>query len=318
MPEEYIDMEQEYLQNEKSRRIEYRYYEMPVNSYVLPLLGERWITNYGRDSLRFHNYLEIGYCYYGKGSIVTEDQSLEYEDDTFTVIPKNYIHRTRSNPERIEKWEYLFVDMDGFFDELYQGEHAAIADLLKDKIEKKVQVCAAAENPEAASVIRFTLDEARNRKRFYKESMKGCLQTLLVMLARTAASEETAGEEEKGKRENRLGVVLEYISTHYSENICIADLADMCHVSETHLRRMFQDVMNISPLEYINLVRIQAACHELQKTDKPIDKIRAEVGFETASTFNRNFKKLVNMSPNEWRAKKQKKANYQISIYKGW
>lgn len=312
-------MEQENLQNEKSRKVEYRYYEMPVNSYVLPLLGERWTTNYGRDSLHFHNYLEIGYCYYGKGSIVTEDQSWEYENDTFTVIPKNYIHRTRSNPERVEKWEYLFVDMDGFFDELYQNDHAAIADLMKENIEKKVQVCAAEENPEAASVIRFTLDEARNRKKFYKESMKGCLQTLLVMIARNAASEtEAAVETEKGKRENRLGVVLEYISTHYSENICISDLAELCHVSETHLRRLFQEVMNISPLEYINLVRIQAACHELQKTDKPVDKIREEVGFETASTFNRNFKKLVNMSPNEWRAKKQKKANYHISIYKGW
>ena len=63
---------------------------------------------------------------------------------------------------------------------------------------------------------------------------------------------------------------------------------------------------------------VTSACHELQKTDKPVDKIREEVGFETASTFNRNFKKLVNMSPNEWRAKKQKKANYHISIYKGW
>lgn len=312
-------MEREKLQNGKSRKVEYRYYEMPVNSYVLPLLGERWVTNYGRDSLHFHNYLEIGYCYYGKGSIVTEDRSWEYESDTFTVIPKNYIHRTRSNPERVEKWEYLFVDMDGFFDELYQNEQAAIAGLLKENIEKKVQVCTVGENPEAASVIRFTLDEARNRKKFYKESMKGCLQTLLVMLARSAASEEKASAEtEKGMRENRLGVVLEYISTHYSENICISDLAELCYVSETHLRRLFQEVMNISPLEYINLVRIQAACHELQKTDKPVDKIRSEVGFETASTFNRNFRKLVNMSPNEWRAKKQQKANYHISIYKGW
>lgn len=312
-------MGQENLKNERSRKIEYRYYEMPANSYVLPLLGERWITNYGRDSLHFHNYLEIGYCYYGNGSIVTEGQSWKYENDTFTVIPKNYIHRTRSNPERIEKWEYLFVDMDGLFNELYQSEHAAIAGLLKEKIEKEVQVCTAGESPEAASVIRLTLEEARNRKKFYKESMKGCLQLLLVMLARNADFEEEASDDaERGKKENRLGVVLEYISTHYSQNICISTLAELSHVSETHLRRLFQKVMNISPLEYINLVRIQAACHELQKTDKPVDKIREEVGFETASTFNRNFKKLVNMSPNEWRKRKQKTANYHIAIYKGY
>lgn len=309
-------MDQEKLRKEKSKKVEYRYYEMPVNSFVLPLLGERWITNYGKDSLHFHNYLEIGYCYYGKGRIVTEDQNYEYEDDTFTVIPKNYIHRTESNPERIEKWEYLFVDMDAFFAAFYQNEQAAMADLLKEKIEKRIQVFTAGQNPETAAVIRFILDEARTRGNFYRESIKGCLQTLLVMFARSAASEAEEGE--KGKKENRLGVVLDYISTHYSENICISELADMCHISETHLRRLFQEVMNISPLEYINLVRIQAACHELQNTNKPVDKIRIEVGFETASTFNRNFRKLVNMSPKEWRIKKREKADYHISIYKGW
>ena len=312
-------MDQEKLRKEKSKKVEYRYYEMPVNSFVLPLLGERWITNYGKDSLHFHNYLEIGYCYYGKGRIVTEDQNYEYEDDTFTVIPKNYIHRTESNPERIEKWEYLFVDMDAFFAAFYQNEQAAMADLLKEKIEKRIQVFTAGQNPETAAVIRFILDEARTRGNFYRESIKGCLQTLLVMFARSAASEAEEGEEaEKGKKENRLGVEMDYISTHYSENICISELADMCHISETHLRRLFQEVMNISPLEYINLVRIQAACHELQNTNKPVDKIRIEVGFETASTFNRNFRKLVNMSPKEWRIKKREKADYHISIYKGW
>ena len=209
--------------------------------------------------------------------------------------------------------------MDAFFAAFYQNEQAAMADLLKEKIEKRIQVFTAGQNPETAAVIRFILDEARTRGNFYRESIKGCLQTLLVMFARSAASEAEEGEEaEKGKKENRLGVVLDYISTHYSENICISELADMCHISETHLRRLFQEVMNISPLEYINLVRIQAACHELQNTNKPVDKIRIEVGFETASTFNRNFRKLVNMSPKEWRIKKREKADYHISIYKGW
>lgn len=314
-----MKMEQDVLQKENEKKVEYRYYEMPVNSYVLPLLGERWITNYGKDSLHFHNYLEIGYCYYGKGRIVTEDQVFEYENDTFTIIPKNLIHRTWSNPERVEKWEYLFIDVDGFLAHFYRNDLTAAAASLKEKSEKKIQVYTASQKPETAAVIRFTLDEARGRKKFYKESMKGCVQTLLAMIARNAGTEtESPEESERGRKENRLGVVLEYISTHYPENIRISDLAGLCYVSETHLRRLFQDVMNITPLEYINLVRIQAACHELYKTDKPVDTIRTETGFDTASTFNRNFKRLVGMSPIEWRTKKREKADYNISIYKGW
>lgn len=312
-------MKEELPQKEKQNKVEYRYYEMPVDSYVLPLLGERWITNYGTDSLHFHNYLEIGYCYYGKGRIVSEDKIYDYGNDTFTIIPKNVIHRTWSNPERIERWEYLFVDMDGFLEYFYRDGHSSMGTLLRERIEEKCRVCSAEEESEIAALIRQILDEMRDRKSFYKESVKGFLQALLVMMARLSGpGEEISDEPERGRKENRLGVVLEYISAHYPENICISDLAELCHVSETHLRRMFQDMMNISPLEYVNLVRIQAACHALRTTRKTIDEIRSEVGFDTASTFNRNFRKLVRMSPLEWRKNKQEKAEYDISIYRGW
>lgn len=125
-------MKEELSQKDKQNKVEYRYYEMPVDSYVLPLLGERWITNYGMDSLHFHNYLEIGYCYYGKGRIVTEDQVFDYGDDTFTIISKNVIHRTWSNPERIERWEYLFIDTDHFFEYFYRDDHSSM-DILSGK-----------------------------------------------------------------------------------------------------------------------------------------------------------------------------------------
>ena len=312
-------MKEELSQKDKQNKVEYRYYEMPVDSYVLPLLGERWITNYGMDSLHFHNYLEIGYCYYGKGRIVTEDQVFDYGDDTFTIIPKNVIHRTWSNPERIERWEHLFIDTDHFFEYFYRDDHGSMDVLLRERLEKNCRVFSAEEEPETAALIRLILDEARNRKSFYKECIKGFLQALLVMAARISGpGQETSDEPEPERKENRLGVVLEYISTHYPENICISDLAGLCHISETHLRRLFQDMMNISPLEYVNLVRIQAACHALRTTKKTVDEIRMEVGFDTASTFNRNFKKLVKMSPQEWRKGKAEKADYNISIYKGW
>ncbi|HJC91075.1 MAG TPA: AraC family transcriptional regulator [Candidatus Mediterraneibacter excrementigallinarum] len=312
-------MKDKTIQKEKHNKVEYRYYEMPVDSYVLPLLGERWITNYGTDSLHFHNYLEVGYCYYGKGKIMSEDKVYDYRDDTFTIIPKNVIHRTSSNPERVERWEYLFIDTDSFFEYFYRDDHSSIDASLKEKLEKSYRVSSAEDEPETAALIRLILDEARTRKSFYKESMKGLLQAFLVMAARVSETEqEEADEPERGLKDNRLDAVLEYISTHYSENICVSDLAGVCHISETHLRRLFQDEMNISPLEYINLVRIQAACHALRTTRKTIDEIRIEAGFDTASTFNRNFKKLVKMSPLEWRKRKKEKADYDISIYKGW
>ena len=55
--------------------MEYRYYEIPEGSPVLALLGDKWVQNYGReiDYLHFHNHLEVGFCYYGEGSVTFKE-----------------------------------------------------------------------------------------------------------------------------------------------------------------------------------------------------------------------------------------------------
>ena len=55
----------------KKPKIELRYYYMPAGSPILPLLGERWVQNYGTgiEDLHFHNFMEIGFCYYGEGTL---------------------------------------------------------------------------------------------------------------------------------------------------------------------------------------------------------------------------------------------------------
>ena len=71
--------------------MEYRYYEIPAGSPVLALLGDKWVQNYGRDIdyLHFHNHLEVGFCYYGEGT-VTFKEDIPFDGNMFTVIPKNF------------------------------------------------------------------------------------------------------------------------------------------------------------------------------------------------------------------------------------
>ena len=84
---------------------------------------------------------------------------------------------------------------------------------------------------------------------------------------------------------------------NFHESIRIEELADVCHISETHLRRIFQESMRMPPVEYINWVRIRAACKELRKTNASVSDIALHCGFTTISTFNRNFRKILGVSP---------------------
>ena len=97
-------------------KMEFRYYQMSAGSPILALLGQKWVQNYGNDVdyLHFHNYLEIGYCYDGNGHMVLGEEEERFYGGIVTVIPPNYPHTTNSDIGTVSKWEYLFIDVEGF------------------------------------------------------------------------------------------------------------------------------------------------------------------------------------------------------------
>ena len=115
---------------------------------------------------------------------------------------------------------------------------------------------------------------------------------------------------------------LEYVRMEYAQAIRIEELAQLCHMSETHFRRIFEASMNMSPVDYINLTRVQNACELMTKSNASMDIIANKVGFATTYTFNRNFKKFLNTSPYQWKISPENYAgrllNYNISALKGW
>jgi len=120
----------------------------------------------------------------------------------------------------------------------------------------------------------------------------------------------------------QIAAALDYVRMEYTHSIRVEELAQVCHMSETHFRRIFEASMNMSPVDYMNLVRIQKACDLMKKTNDSMDIVAQKVGFATTSTFNRNFKKFLNTSPYQWKINpgnyERKLLNYNISARKGW
>lgn len=140
------------------------------------------------------------------------------------------------------------------------------------------------------------------KEEFYLEEVKGLTRALLMQIARWNEKDET---QEKNAILDDASIALilpalNYIGENFHESIRIEELADVCHISETHLRRIFQESMRMPPVEYINWVRIRAACKELRKTNASVSDIALHCGFTTISTFNRNFRKILGVSPQQW------------------
>lgn len=172
-----------------------------------------------------------------------------------------------------------------------------------------------------AGMIRNIMDVIREKKEFYLDEAKAGVAGLLFNIAR---EKEGAGLMEKAPVKEAAPIIqsLDYIGDHYMEQIRIEELAGYCHISQSHFRRIFSEYMGVNPVEYINLVRIRAACDYLKRTDDYISDIASKCGFPTFSTFSRNFRRITGVSPNEWRKRpenyEQQLLKFRIHSEKGW
>lgn len=316
------------MSKKKKPRMEFRYYQMSEDSPILALLGQKWVQTYGReiDYLHFHNHLEIGYCYEGHGTMVLGEEEVEFSGNQFTVIPRNYPHTTNSDPGTVSRWEYLFIDVERFLHEVNPDVgNAKRVERMIQRIASRAFLKSAEDSPKIAGMICQLLDVMRETKEFYLTEAKGILMALLVNIIRE--NDETTKDRERndeigGKVTIPVSTALDYITLHYMEPIKIEDLAEACHVSEAHFRRLFASYMKMSPLEYINQVRVQTACEYLKKTDASISDIAHKCGFTTLSTFNRNFKQIKGVTPGEWRKRpenfEQQLLKFEIHSEEGW
>ena len=99
---------------------------------------------------------------------------------------------------------------------------------------------------------------------------------------------------------NRLQV---WILDHLDENLTVERLAAQVNMSARNFARVFTRQFQMTPGEYLDRVRIEAARKRLEDTDETVDSIAAAVGFVTASTMRRAFLRVLDVTPAGYRAR---------------
>lgn len=289
--------------NKDNDKLVYRHIELPLGSPVLALFERTGDAGDFKlpDSLHFHNLLEIGYCYYGNGIMTINNTKIPYGSNIFTVIPPGVPHMTGSSDQIGYSWEYLFIDIKGFLSGLYK-DNPHLASYLISRIDQHPHLFKAVEQKELAALIRKILGVMREQKDLYLEEAKGLILALLIRLARQNRISSQHEEHTHHASSNTIiSPALDYINREPDHPFKIEELARMCHISETHFRRVFSEYMKMSPVKYINQVRIRRACDELKRTSDSINAIAARTGFSSLSTFNRNFRQITGYTPQQLR-----------------
>lgn len=104
-----------------------------------------------------------------------------------------------------------------------------------------------------------------------------------------------------------LAKATDYIADHYTkEPIRIPDLAALCGVSEVYLRRLFHTVHGVSPIQYVNDLKIERARELIASGFYSMTEIAVLSGFNDYAYFSREFKKKVGTSPTEYAQRLEK------------
>lgn len=129
------------------------------------------------------------------------------------------------------------------------------------------------------------------------------IQELIVRLLQTSAKSVLLNDANSQFSDTRIGAVIRYIKDNFTnKDISVELLAKQACMSASHFHKTFKNTLGISPIDYLNSEKIKHA-KKLIKASKglTISEIAFKSGFNSTSYFNRQFKKLELMTPQQFK-----------------
>jgi AraC-like DNA-binding protein len=97
----------------------------------------------------------------------------------------------------------------------------------------------------------------------------------------------------------------EFLAEHIGDPLSLDRLSEEFNFSKNHVIHMFKRELGVTPIEYINALRIQKAMQWLESTSETAEVIAVRCGFHYYSHFYRLFLRATGVSPTKWRRRQQ-------------
>lgn len=136
----------------------------------------------------------------------------------------------------------------------------------------------------------------KNKQRTFcdKVESRGIVYQLIARFLKDARSKVEVND-------NRIRKVLVHIRKNIYKPLDIDSLAEISCLSKDHFIRLFKKEVNTTPLQYINQKKIEKAQLILITDNIPVKNIAYLLAYEDHSYFNRLFKKLTGITPQQYR-----------------
>ncbi|WP_130859608.1 AraC family transcriptional regulator [Gracilibacillus phocaeensis] len=238
-----------------------------------------------------HHFTELFYITKGKGAFVLPDYDVPVQQNDLVIINPHIEHTERSNVQ--DSLEYIALGIEGLSFWLTEENNEPIG-LYRYEGERE----------DILFYLNKLLEEVQQSKEEYEVICQNIIEILVIKLWR----EPTITIEQNNTKElsKLTSFVKHYLDKNFREDITLDRLAKAGHSNKYYLSHAFKKDMGVSPIEYLNNVRIKDAKNLLETTDYSIAEIAEINGFSSLSFFSQTFKRETSFTPSAYRKKARK------------
>lgn len=229
------------------------------------------------------------YCIAGKGWCKIENKLYTIMPNQFLIVPMGLAHTYSADKDN--PWTIYWIHFKGD-----GGFHLA-----RSLYEKLIT----ADNMIYISEARNNLfDELyKNLQLGYGKSTTGYSSILLWQILGSFLYDERFGASMMQQQSDPVEKAIVFISENIQRRLTLEMISSQANLSVSHFSMLFKNKTGYTPVEYMNHLKIQIACQNLQFTNLRIKEIAELSGIEDPYYFSRVFNSLMGVSPTQYRSR---------------
>lgn len=241
-----------------------------------------------------HNFAELFYVRSGRGNFIVEDEIYPVQQDDLVIVNPNVEHTEVS--VSTDPLEYVVLgveDMSFGFGKQSSSRNHEIINCRNQR-------------HEFLTYFNTMLWETENKKEDYEAVCQNLLEIVIINLVRSSGHPISIVTTQRADKV--CSRIKRYIESNYAEEISLQSLAEKAHISKYYLAHSFVKNYGMSPINYLNEVRIRASKELMQTTDLSIAQIAEITGFSSQSYFSQSFRRCCGLKPSDYRLQTKKEA----------